>query len=616
MEEYDFKLILKNRTFTIPNNFGLLTDIDSIILEILINNRQYEVKSNVHEDVFQAFVSYLLKGILPSFCEKNISEFDLLSQEFDIMKNLIQIYKKHIPQREISSLIIHNTELQSQIHQKRNKLNEKVQNNRQILHFIFTNGGLNDKTQFLKSKINLFKACQAENVQKVDILTRKKIVQNGVTFIINQQDRTAAVARSKEAKGNIFIPRSIEWDNSEYVVKSISEKAFHFNGEIKSVNFHSNSELQVICDNAFAESSIEEISIPSSVKEIGIFAFNFCESLEKVEFSEDSQLNSIKESTFSYTSIKNIAIPRNVKQIGENAFYCCSKLSTIHFSKDSQLKIIDNYAFAESVIEEITVPSRVKEIRACAFFYCHNLTKVDFSENSELNLIEKEAFCNSSIKSITIPSGVEKIGEGCFSLTSQLNDIKVAECKEKNFSCYKGNLILGKSDIKSDTFDVLFLARRDIKVVSVPSYIKEISPYAFIFCHRIQKVEFSDDSKLISLGKHSFSNSSLSSILFPSSVTNVGEYAFYQCTRLEKVEFKDNSKKTSISKFAFGATGISSIAIHQNVWQIDQFAFSYCKNLKLFEIPENSMLKSFNIDTFKGSPNVIITFPVNWNKLN
>ena len=610
----DYQLILNNRTFTISNI--LLTDIDPGILEILTTNRQYEVKSDVHEDIFQAFVLYLLKGILPSFCETNISEFDLLSQEFDVMKNLIQIYKNHVPKKEISSLFIHNIELQNQIHQKRSKLKEEVNNHRQILHFIFTNGGLNDKSQFLKNRIKLFNACQSENAEIVDILTRKRIERKGVTFIINQQDKTAAVAPSRRAKGDIFIPRSILWNNNEYVVKSISEKAFNFNLKIKSVIFHSKSELQVICDNAFAESSIEEISIPSSVKEIGIFAFNFCESLEKVEFSEDSQLNSIKESTFSYTSIKNIAIPRNVKQIGENAFYCCSKLSTIHFSKDSQLKIIDNYAFAESVIEEITVPSRVKEIRACAFFYCHNLTKVDFSENSELNLIEKEAFCNSSIKSITIPSGVEKIGEGCFSLTSQLNDIKVAECKEKNFSCYKGNLILGKSDIKSDTFDVLFLARRDIKVVSVPSYIKEISPYAFIFCHRIQKVEFSDDSKLISLGKHSFSNSSLSSILFPSSVTNVGEYAFYQCTRLEKVEFKDNSKKTSISKFAFGATGISSIAIHQNVWQIDQFAFSYCKNLKLFEIPENSMLKSFNIDTFKGSPNVIITFPVNWNKLN
>lgn len=50
---------------------------------------------------------------------------------------------------------------------------------------------------------------------------------------------------------------------------------------------------------------------------------------------------------------------------------------------------------------------------------------------------------------------------------------------KENISFYNDSFIIGKSDIKSDNFDILYFARRDIENAIIPPFIKIIAPFAF-----------------------------------------------------------------------------------------------------------------------------------------
>ena len=112
-------------------------------------------------------------------------------------------------------------------------------------------------------------------------------------------------------------------------------------------------------------------------------------------------------------------------------------------------------------------------------------------------------------------------------------------------SIIKNNLfLLGKSDKSSDEYDVLLFARRDIKNVKIPSYVKVISSYSFDFYMNIETIGFSKDSKLTKIDWCSFSNSSIANIIISSSVTTIGCNAFSKCDNLQKNEILENSEIT------------------------------------------------------------------------
>lgn len=71
--------------------------------------------------------------------------------------------------------------------------------------------------------------------------------------------------------------------------------------DIKTISILSN--IKKISSFAFTESSLESIYIPSYVKEIGLFAFGECSNLRHIEFSPNSELKIIDEFLFAESSI-------------------------------------------------------------------------------------------------------------------------------------------------------------------------------------------------------------------------------------------------------------------------------------------------------------------------
>ncbi len=137
----------------------------------------------------------------------------------------------------------------------------------------------------------------------------------------------------------------------KYGITEIGEYKYSQKKNIYKV-FLPNS-VKKICDCAFVESSLFEITIPDSVTEIGSSVFNFCKTLRSItipdsvtklgsSFHECSALKSatlscgltkIEPGMFVNSGLQSIVIPEGVTMIGQEAFVGCNLLKTAHIPK-------------------------------------------------------------------------------------------------------------------------------------------------------------------------------------------------------------------------------------------------------------------------------------------
>lgn len=114
-----------------------------------------------------------------------------------------------------------------------------------------------------------------------------------------------------------------------------------------------------------------------------------------------------------------------------------------------------------SSIEKVSIPSDVVCIGKNAFFNCRYLKEIDFIENSNLKSIGNKAFSRSIIESFTFPSSIEEFKEDwCLDLLN-LNSIKILSNEKQNISLYN-DFLIGKTDQKSDIFEVLLFCKKKL----------------------------------------------------------------------------------------------------------------------------------------------------------
>ena len=117
------------------------------------------------------------------------------------------------------------------------------------------------------------------------VIQDKGIIYNNVIYTIKEEENTASVIGSIPKIYEIFIPCSIMHNAKEYIVTSISENAFKLSN-IQSVQFPSDSKLQIIEKQAFYSSSIKSIKIPSTVEIIGEGSFTCAENFKKLKYQK------------------------------------------------------------------------------------------------------------------------------------------------------------------------------------------------------------------------------------------------------------------------------------------------------------------------------------------
>lgn len=236
---------------------------------------------------------------------------------------------------------------------------------------------------------------------------------------------------------------------------------------------------------------------------------------------------------------------------------------------------------------------------------------IEFSPDSKLKCLNDAMFSESSLEYISIPSSVSKFGDNWCRETKNLIEVNVIQSslsKSQNIIYFDDKFIIGKSDVKSENYDLLIFARRDILTAKIPSFIKKIQPYCFEYCKNLLKIEFENDSQLHFIGNHAFVGTSIIEINIPSNVTELGNCSFAKSKYLKKVVFGNHSKLQKIGKYAFDKTSVTSLSIPNDVLTLDTDLFSYI-NIIIIELSDKSKLNSIKKSFFQNWNKIIFFIP-------
>lgn len=383
--------------------------------------------------------------------------------------------------------------------------------------------------------------------------------ENGLSFELNQQSLTAKIINSPQAKDDVFIPRSINYQSQEYLIIRIEENSFKNNRKINSISFSEDSEMRSIGSKAFCYSTIKILYIPS-----------------KIEALEDGWCSCTKSLNHIYLSSNN----KNYKYLDEEEKIIVGK-------SNSKCDEFDVLIFASRDIEKVTIPSTIKQIGSHSFEECNCIIRLIFEEESHVETIGSYAFNNCQLKKIEIPSSVTQLKEGWLGQRWNPIDVLISP-GNKVYKYINDSIIVGKSDLNSDEFDVVVYASFEIEKVIIPSSIKYIDSFAFFNCQILEKVEFQSDSNLISIGENAFYWTKIDEISIPKSCKLIKKLAFENCRKLTSVHFHPDSKLVSIPSKMLNDTFINSLTIPKNIEKFDK---GWCKGtdylINVFISPDN-----------------------------
>lgn len=318
---------------------------------------------------------------------------------------------------------------------------------------------------------------------------------DGIYYNLIEKGKVAEVTSNpNKYTGDITIPEKVTYNEVEYRVTSIGNKAFEF------------------CFNLIS------VFIPNSVTTIGSAAFNYCNSLTTVTIPKS--VTTIGSGAFYQCSnLTSVTIPSSVTTIGEHAFGGCSGLTSVHIydmsawcyilfenSDSNPLSYAHHLYMNGQEITDLIIPNTVTSISSYAFYYCSSLTSVSIP-NSVTTIGSGTFLGCKGLSSIAIPNSVTTIGSGAFQ-----------GCK-------------------------------GLTSIYIPSSLKNMDDNAFCDCSGLISVTIPNNMKTI--GSGAFRGcSSLTSIIVPNSVTSIGQTAFYGCSSLTSITIGSGIKNLSINAFA------------------------------------------------------------------
>ena len=422
--------------------------------------------------------------------------------------------------------------------------------------------------------------------------------------------------------GEVVIPETVRYGNTDYIVTNIGDKAF------------------------YACVDLTSITIPSTITSIGEIAFHQCSSLTQVkiadlaawcriQFHGEYTSNPLQCAHHLYLNgeeITDLVIPDSIQTIPYRAFAGCAGLNSVTIS--NSVTTIGKSSFRNcTALTSVIIGDAVTIIEPAAFCDCISLK--NFTYGSSVTTIGNCAFMGcSSLTSMIIPSTVTSIGLQILSDTPNLEMLAVDSDNPVYDSRGNCNAIINTAN------NTLI---QGIKNTIIPNTVTKIGESAFYYCKSLENIII--PSSVIGIAKYAFYECrGLKSILFETSAINVGQYAFWNCSNLERVDIIDlagwcssnfhgtaanplneahylflNGQEvqdliipesvTKIGESAFkNCLSLTSITFHNAITNIYESAFSGCKNLTSVSLPNS--LTTINNDLFSYCSNLSsVTIP-------
>ena len=401
--------------------------------------------------------------------------------------------------------------------------------------------------------------------------------------------------------------------------------------------------LTAIETYAMAENAnLYSLQIPDRVTQIGRLAFAYNLNMAEVTFRETTQLDRISVHSFALCGLQSFTVPANVSTIAQGAFAGCDRLTHITFAKNSKLPSISAYMFNGcSELTEIVFQSgsALTSVQAHGLEGMARLQRVDFGD-AKLTEIDNFAFrfCES-LTEINVPEGVVNVGRFVFYGCKNLQEVILPSTLE-----HIGRFaFLGTNDVS------LYFSAEDLPLYldedwdhGVKGYylgvtdVLEVTPwkYALLSSGDIALLEyFGNDTmidlsaldlggKIVTLGGHLFSYSTLEGIVLPDTLITIQNEAFYHSslksvtipksvqfigraafadTPIEVLTFADDASLTVIEQSAFENTAsLRAITLPASLTTLGRAAFQnsgitslcFANDIGITEIPENAFAYS------------------------
>lgn len=205
--------------------------------------------------------------------------------------------------------------------------------------------------------------------------------------VLSEAERTCAVDKNKDAKGDIIVPATAENAGTVYTVTEIGAEAFYLCEGITKMELPET--ITTIRTKAFEKiMGLKELTVPNSVTKIETHSFYGMWHLETLNLS--SGLTEIPfEACSGCKNLISLTIPNSIVTIADDAFNFCGMESMV---LGTGVKSLGINAFAGSRLRSVTIPGNIETIGDEAFAYCQLLKEVVLEAGEKPITFGKYAF--------------------------------------------------------------------------------------------------------------------------------------------------------------------------------------------------------------------------------
>lgn len=401
-------------------------------------------------------------------------------------------------------------------------------------------------------------------------------------------------------------------------VESLMSSCFYKVG-INYLNISPDVKFTEIPDMAFANNTIQTLTLPESLKSLKGNAFANSTKLETVEIGKN--VEEIDLSVFYNTGVNEFIIsdenpyffsegPAIYTSEGELYYYNNPEETEVYYIGERVTHISDAYLKSFSNLTEYEVNESNKVYKSSRGILFKNSGKLLYSipqqYNNEFNVtkdikeIYELAFYKINmptlkfIEDIELPAGLlstAKVENLYFSnLTISLYDLFGGSCELKSVT------ITNQKDNIPENFAQYF----KIETVTINGTAKKLGNNAFGL-GEFKQILLPDSIKVI--GNNAFNNTKLDSINLGKSLEHIGYAAFYFCNVPEiklpptvltigdsaffGTKFTDiilGDKIQSVGEYAFSGSSLKKAVINEKIVDMSDMIFQNCKDLEIVVI--------------------------------
>ena len=358
----------------------------------------------------------------------------------------------------------------------------------------------------------------------------------------------------------------------------------------------------IICDRAFANTSLTSVDIPEGTEIIGSCCFWYCQKLASVILP--SSLREIGGCSFGQCAkLTSLFVPKNVERIGCQVFAWCNNLHSVFVDENNPY--YDSRENCNAIIESVSntlyaacsssvIPQSVIKIGDNSFNYCERISTITIPGN--VAEIGHQAFYGcKNLKEVVFQEGVREIGHYAFMEVNSLNAINLPSSLRT----------IGEGGLESGDIDTIFITE-GVEVIWGNPFKGNNPKHIFVSeSNRFYDSRFNCNAIIQS--QNNVLIAGCCSTIIPSSVTMIGEFAFDGCKGLTSIVVPEGVKEIAFNAFANCEGNISSSHIGENSLFFDLFKNEQCEGLASIYIP-NSIERAWGF-VFGAALNLKIIIP-------